>query len=82
MSAQIGKLSVDATIPLTGVPTTQTEKVSVDDVLKHIEQQIKARSDAKKNKNWALADQIRDELAGLGVILEDAPDGTTSFRLN
>lgn len=45
-----------------------------------IEQQIQARVDAKKAKNWALADQIRDELKQQGVILEDAPDGTTSWR--
>ena len=45
-----------------------------------IEQQIQARLDAKKAKNWVLADQIRDELKGQGVILEDAPDGTTSWR--
>jgi cysteinyl-tRNA synthetase len=45
-----------------------------------IEQQIQARLDAKKAKNWALADQIRDELKKQGVILEDAPNGTTSWR--
>ncbi len=45
-----------------------------------IEQQIQARIDAKKSKDWALADQIRDELKAQGVILEDAPDGTTSWR--
>jgi cysteinyl-tRNA synthetase len=45
-----------------------------------IEQQIQARLDAKKAKNWALADQIRDELKRQGVILEDAPNGTTSWR--
>ena len=46
----------------------------------NIEQQIQARLDAKKTKNWALADQIRDELKQQGVILEDAPNGTTSWR--
>ncbi|HEY5137711.1 MAG TPA: cysteine--tRNA ligase, partial [Methylococcales bacterium] len=45
-----------------------------------IEQQIQARLEAKKAKNWALADQIRDELKEQGVILEDAPNGTTSWR--
>jgi cysteinyl-tRNA synthetase len=45
-----------------------------------IEQQIQARLDAKKTKNWALADQIRNELKQQGVILEDAPDGATSWR--
>lgn len=45
-----------------------------------IEQQIQARIDAKKAKNWALADKIRSDLKAQGVILEDSPDGTTSWR--
>jgi len=45
-----------------------------------IKQKIEERLDAKKAKKWALADQIRDELKGRGVILEDAPNGTTSWR--
>ncbi|MGZ8225450.1 MAG: cysteine--tRNA ligase [Methylococcaceae bacterium] len=45
-----------------------------------IDQQIQSRLDAKKAKNWALADKIRDELKEQGVILEDAPDGLTSWR--
>ncbi len=45
-----------------------------------IEGQIQARLAAKKAKNWAFADQIRNELKQQGVILEDAPDGTTSWR--
>jgi cysteinyl-tRNA synthetase len=45
-----------------------------------IEAQIQARIDAKKAKNWALADQIRDELKAKNVILEDSPDGLTRWR--
>ena len=45
-----------------------------------VKQKIHARLDAKKSKNWALADQIRDELKQQGVILEDKTDGTTSWR--
>ena len=45
-----------------------------------VEQQIQARIDAKKAKNWALADKIRDELKAQGVVLEDSPNGTTSWR--
>jgi cysteinyl-tRNA synthetase len=39
-----------------------------------------ARIAARKAKNWAEADRIRDELARAGVILEDKPDGTTVWR--
>ncbi|MFZ2172207.1 MAG: cysteine--tRNA ligase [Methylococcaceae bacterium] len=45
-----------------------------------IEQQIQERLDAKKAKDWTTADKIRDELKEQGVILEDAPNGTTSWR--
>lgn len=37
---------------------------------------IDLRADARKNKDWATADVIRDRLAGLGVALEDRPEGT------
>jgi cysteinyl-tRNA synthetase len=45
-----------------------------------IDAQIQARIDAKKSKNWALADQIRDELKAKNIILEDSPDGSTRWR--
>jgi cysteinyl-tRNA synthetase len=45
-----------------------------------IEQQIQARIDAKKAKDWATADKIRNDLKANGIILEDSPDGTTSWR--
>jgi cysteinyl-tRNA synthetase len=45
-----------------------------------IEQQIQARIAAKKAKDWTLADNIRNELKEQGIILEDSPDGTTSWR--
>ncbi len=45
-----------------------------------ISQQIQARIEAKKNKNWAQADQIRNELKEQSIILEDAPGGKTTWR--
>ncbi|WP_341326453.1 cysteine--tRNA ligase [Methylotuvimicrobium sp. KM2] len=45
-----------------------------------IETLIQARIDAKKNKNWAEADKIRDQLKQQGVILEDVPGGGTNWR--
>ncbi|MDD3840721.1 MAG: cysteine--tRNA ligase [Clostridia bacterium] len=40
-----------------------------------IEKLIQERQEARKQKNWALADEIRDRLAKQGIILEDTPDG-------
>ncbi len=60
------------------IANSNTEATNLTE--ENIEQQIQARLDAKKAKNWTLADQIRDELKKQGVILEDAPNGTTSWR--
>ncbi len=40
-----------------------------------VELLISQRVQAKKDKNWALADQIRNELKEKGVLLEDTPQG-------
>lgn len=43
---------------------------------KEIEAQILARNEAKKAKNYALADEIRAQLAAKNIILQDTPNGT------
>ena len=45
-----------------------------------VDQQIAERAEAKKNKNFAESDRIRDELKTLGIVLEDSPQGTTWRR--
>ena len=42
-----------------------------------IESRIAARNMARKEKNFAESDRIRDELAAVGVVLKDSKDGTT-----
>ena len=49
-----------------------------DDVVQ-IEQLIAARNVARADRDWAKADQIRDELIAMGIVLEDAA-GKTSWR--
>jgi len=41
-----------------------------------IEGLIKERNEARKNKAWARADEIRDQLASQGIALEDTAEGT------
>jgi cysteinyl-tRNA synthetase len=41
-----------------------------------IEAMIAQRAEARKNKDWAKADKIRDQLAAMGILLEDTPQGT------
>ena len=45
-----------------------------------IDELIQQRLETRKNKNWAEADRIRDELKAQGIILEDGPSGTTWRR--
>jgi cysteinyl-tRNA synthetase len=42
-----------------------------------IESRIAARNAARKSKNFAESDRIRDELAAMGIVLKDSKDGTT-----
>ncbi|MFY0604178.1 MAG: cysteine--tRNA ligase [Flavobacteriaceae bacterium] len=46
-----------------------------------VELLIKLRKEARDNKDWALSDQIRDELLALGIQLKDGREGTT-FSIN
>ncbi|WP_420590874.1 cysteine--tRNA ligase [Bacterioplanoides sp.] len=42
-----------------------------------IQQMIEKRAEAKANKDWGTADQVRDELAAKGIVLKDGPEGTS-----
>jgi len=42
-----------------------------------IDLQIQLRAQAKKDKNFALADEIRQTLLDQGIVLKDAAQGTT-----
>ncbi len=50
---------------------------SLDD---EIEKLIEARTQARKDRNWAEADRIRDELKAQGIILEDTAQGVKWHR--
>ena len=55
-------------------------KGSADIDAEHVETLIAQRKQARADKDWPKADQIRDELAALNVVLEDK-DGVTTWRI-
>ena len=59
-------------------PATEVDAGGTDDAA--IDTLIAERTEARKAKNFARSDEIRDKLAAEGVILEDGPEGTTWRR--
>lgn len=68
-------LSPDWSIP----PDTRGDDLADTKTL--IELLVEVRDQLRANKQWALADEIRDRLSALGVTLEDGPT-TTTWRRN
>lgn len=55
----------------------QLEERSLDARMSEL---IAARAEARAKKDWAAADRIRDEIAALGVVLQDTPQGVVWRR--
>ena len=70
--ALLGLLQQDPQAWLQGAEVT-AKNPRIDDL-------VRRRNEARKAKNFALADQIRAQLAIEGVVLEDRPDGKTDWR--
>ena len=64
---------------LTGVLgiVTKEEETLEEEIEKLIEQ----RQQARKEKNWKLADEIRDKLKAMGIELQDTPEGVKWRRI-
>jgi cysteinyl-tRNA synthetase len=74
-SSEFAKKCLDEFDELTGVLNIVNKKQ--DDMLdEEIENLIQKRVEAKKNKDFKLADDIRAELLEKGIILEDTRQGT------
>ena len=69
----------DTLLTLTGVLGLRLEekKTGSGDTDKFIALLVEIRTEARKQKNWAMSDLIRNRLKDLGVAIEDSKDGTT-----
>jgi len=77
----VSKASAEAALTLLnelcGLMGYVKETNNDNELVKYIEEQIELRKAAKKAKNFAEADRIRNELAEKGIILKDTREGTT-----
>jgi len=54
--------------------------IKADDLDSEIEQLIEKRTEARKNRDFATADAIRDQLKEMGIVLEDTAQGVKWSR--
>jgi cysteinyl-tRNA synthetase len=52
------------------------EKQGSSDAEAQVEALIAERTEARKQKQWARSDELRDQLKEMGVTIEDSKDGT------
>ena len=56
---------------------TNSEAAARSAISSQVEDLLEARESARESKNWSRADEIRDELISMGVVVEDGADGPT-----
>ncbi len=60
-----------------GILEDSAYKKASDELSEEVEKLIKERSEAKENKNFELADEIRNKIEERGIEIKDTPDGTS-----
>ncbi|MGP3534826.1 cysteine--tRNA ligase [Microbacterium sp. RD1] len=73
VAVMTGLLGVDPLDPFWRGADAAPETGALDALLTRL---LAQRADARREKDWATADRIRDAIAAAGVTLEDTPDGT------
>ena len=76
----LGLSLIDAAKALVQQESARAQAESDDPAVREIEEKIRQRAEAKRAKDYALADRIRQELAEQGITLIDTPNGTQFKR--
>ena len=84
VSAVVGWLTEFAGSVLGVLPTeeqalsiTESETAARSAISSDVETLLEERESARESKNWSRADEIRDELISMGVVVEDGSEGPT-----
>jgi cysteinyl-tRNA synthetase len=70
----LGVLGRDPVAYLAGRRDLKAARIHLD--VPRVEELVRQRIVARETKDWPRADAIRDELAALGVVVRDGPDGS------
>ena len=73
----LGKLMNDFVYDILALENSQQSDQNSHKLEAVVEMLVKMREEARENRNWAMSDQIRDELLALGIQLKDGKEGTT-----
>ncbi len=75
--AELALKELDTRLDVLGLLTSQTEAIPEE-----VQQLLGQRKSARENKNWAVSDQIRDQILQLGFEVKDTPDGVKVTALH
>jgi cysteinyl-tRNA synthetase len=67
---------MDRVLGIIGLATKEQDELVNEELESWVEESIVARREARKARDFARADQIREELAARGIVLEDTATGT------
>jgi cysteinyl-tRNA synthetase len=78
LTVLLGVLGID----LSRFTAVETQRLKLSKEKESLVQRlVSVRLDARRTKNWAESDRIRDELTAMGVVLKDNKDGTTDWEV-
>ena len=83
LNGESGKLPCDSTLALIkelGGVLGLLQNAKADDIDSEIEDMINKRNEARKAKDFKTADEIRDKLKAMGIVLEDTSQGVKWHR--
>lgn len=67
---------IDAVLGVIGLAAREQEESTSEELEQWVEERLAARREARRARDFALADQIRDEITARGISIEDTPTGT------